>query len=152
MDQTINQDWWDRRKALDPSIYKNKFYKIDVATLSVVNGVGDGAVTLDSTPFILDSIAHVIVGALPEDQDGQYSVLWRDEYTNYSQEQVMAEPAFGSIRSGFFVPLPLRSFFRSSATISMEVTNYIDRTADFPVSFPLQFVLHGFEKWDRPRV
>lgn len=152
MEPTINAEWADRRKGLDPLIYKPKFYVLDVPTKSIVNGDGAASIQLDETPFVLDNVTHLIVGETPANQDGQYSILWRDNQTTYMNSGGMSESLFGSVRSGYIIPLPLRVFYPSSKTLSVEIINYIDRTATFPTTFPLQIVFRGFEKWSRPRI
>lgn len=150
MENGINQDWADRRKALDPSIYKPKYYGVNVNVISDANGPGSGSVTLDKPAFVLDRVQHGILALTDQtQQDGQYLCAWRDDQTTYNNVQIMADLMFGSIRTGFINPLPLRVFYKGSKTISIDVTNLLDRTAVFPNSFVLQFCLIGFERWDK---
>ena len=146
------KDWADRRKALDPSIYRPKLYTLDAVVETKINGVGSGSVTLDNTPFVLDSLTHGIVAADPSLQDGQYKLTLRDDQTNYTTQPAMAHQAFGGVYNGNnVIPLPLRVFFRGSSTLTVDIINLIDRSGAGQQFFDLQIVFHGFERWDSPR-
>jgi len=152
MDSEQSPVWADRRKALDPTIYKVQYYPINIQVEGFQGGVGSGSVTLKNTPFVLDHITHTIVGAVDrDDQDGQYSILWRDDRNTYMRNPVMANAGFGSVYCGPLILLPLRQFFKGSTTFTVDIVNFRNRgSSPFP-PWNLQIVFHGFERWDEIR-
>lgn len=146
MNQSAAPEWANRMNTLDPALYRPRFYALDIVIDNAAGSTGGGSVTLDNTPFILDRITHSILGALVLDQDGQYLISIRDDQYNYTQRPVVAQGALGGVYGGASsFPLPLRAFFRGSATISVDVTNLRDR-AYGPGNWVLQIVFVGFER------
>lgn len=150
------RDYADRRKALDPSVYKPKYYIIDITCGAAQGATGSGSVTLDATPFVADSISHGIIspegGGQEPEQDGQYRLLLRDDETTYQSQPMNAVLGFGSAFTTRIIPLPLRIFFRGSRTITTELINDLQRSEDPDVQFNVQIVIHGFEMWSAPNV
>ena len=149
---TQGKDWADRRKALDPSIYRMKQYVLTFQCGSAVEGKGGGSETIDNTPFVLDTITHGIAFQPDNQQDGNYTLQFRDDQSVYNTFPALSQTLYGSVFQGNrVVPLPLRMFFRGSSSLTMEAINYTDRTGTYPEQFPIQIVFHGFERWDSPR-
>lgn len=149
MPQDINS-WADRRRALDPSIYKPKYYIVDITCGTAIGDVGKGSALIDNSPFIMDVVTHSLVGRLPDDQDGQYAVLWRDDQTVYSNLPGVANAMFGNVYQGRPIPLPIRTFYKGSKTLSVDLVNLLDRTA-LGLTFKIQMVFVGFEQWQPGR-
>jgi len=147
------KDWADRRKALDPTIYRAKYYVLNIDVDAEIGGIGGGAKTIDNTPFVLDRITHGI-SFRPDgvNQDGNYTLQFRDDQSVYNTEPALAQMLFGGVFNGNRVlDLPLRMFFQGSSTLNIDVVNYTDRTGGGVTNFQLGIVFHGFERWDSPR-
>lgn len=142
-----DRDWMDRRKALDPEVYKNQYYPITIQVGNQAGGTGSNSVTLKNTPFVLDSVSHSIVGATPDNQDGQYRLLWRDDMFTYMKAPIMANNAFGWPYSGPIYYPPVRQYFRGSRTLTIDVINLITRGS--PGTFEIEVVFIGIERWDQ---
>lgn len=145
---TINSELWaDRRKPLDPSLFRWRKYVMNAECSTSVGGIGNGSIKLDNNPFVLDFITHGIF-TLPDDvQDGNYSMQFREGQTVFNDFPAMSHTLFGSVYQGNEVVLPtIRQFFKGGATLIMDMTNYTNRTGVFPDgTFTLQVVFHGFE-------
>lgn len=140
----------------DPARWRPQFYPVTVECDTNVDGTGKATVTLNNQPFILQRITHAILGntlgagsaapAVDWEQDGQYLVSWRDDSTTYQPVSGQADAMFGSVRTGNFQDLPAPVVYPESKTITIEVTNLVDRslTGD---TFKIMFILHGVEQW-----
>lgn len=141
----------DMSAPLDPRVFKPKYYPIDIQVESKEDGVGAGSVTLDNTAFVMTHITHARLGNIEKsEQDGQYRILLRDDQTTYQEKYMNAVAGFGDCFTGKPIPLPIRTWFRGSITITCDVINDYDRTGEGePDYYPIQVVLHGWEKWNR---
>ena len=150
----MDQNLLNRNIPVDLNKYKPKYYAATVTVDTAEGGIGEGAVTFDNVPFILTHATHTILGAsfdyteIPAviKQDGQYSIDWKDDQTSFQNEPISAESMFGSNRIGEIIPLPVRVAYKGSKTLSVRITNLVDRTAT-GTTFKVQIVFCGFELW-----
>ena len=146
----------DRRQDPDPNKWRPKFYAVDLECGPEINDTASSSVTLDNIPFVLDIVTHGILEntldatlAAVYYQDGQYLLNWRDDHTNYQNVPIQADLMFGSIRSGFVIPLRTRIIYPGSKSLVVNIQNLVDRTAPSADPFMVQVVFHGFERWRR---
>lgn len=139
-------DWADRRKALDPNVFKFRQYVMNITlNTNLQNGYGSNSVTLDKAPFILDKITHAIYSLPDDQQDGNYTLLFREDQVVYNSKPAMSHALYGSVfRGNTPVEPTLRQFFRSSSTFYVETKNYTNWDGTL-TDVIIQMVFHGFE-------
>ncbi len=150
----MDQNLLNRSLPVDLNKYKPKYYATTVTVDTDESGIGEGSVTFDNVPFILTHATHTILGASFDytaiaavlKQDGQYLIDWKDDQTSFQNEPIAAEGMFGSNRIGEIIPLPVRVAYQGSKTLSVRITNLIDRSA-YGDTFKIQVVFCGFELW-----
>lgn len=148
----ISKEVLNRQIALDPTKYRPKWYPLLIECGAEIDDRQEASVNISNDPFMLDKITHQIIGVQGNTvlgtigQDGQYLFSWKDDQNTYMSEPGMADCLFGSVRSGFFIPLPVRVIYQSSKTLTGTLQNLIDRT-DIAPKFKVMFHFHGFEQW-----
>ena len=117
----------------DPGRWRPLMYPVFIDVPIIEGNIGRGAITINAQPFVLIRLTHTIVGATADPEasglynDGQYTIGFQDEISNYQKQPVMAETAFGSVRSGFFANLAIPIPFAGNRTINFEVANQVQR-------------------------
>lgn len=139
-------EWADRRKTLDPGVFRPKYYTLPIV-ISAGSNTNSGSVAIDGTPFLLDTITHSYVGLAPSLQTGNYQLAFREEQTLFNSQPAMAHSLYGSVYNGGEpVPLPMRVFLRGRTSLTMDIISY-DDPAYAP--YTIEIVFHGFERWDK---
>jgi hypothetical protein len=155
-------------RDLDPGRWRSLIYKVDIDVGKINQQIGDGSITTIEIPYWLVRITHQIVGAVNSweamddgtsgdpsfQQDGQYSIEWKDERSVYTAGQpdgfIMPDAAFGSVRTGHLNLLPRPLFYAGRNVHSFRVKNEILRVLppdDKAEYFRVQIQLHGFADW-----
>lgn len=146
------------RFDLDPGRWRPLFYGLKISVPTMIDGEGRGSVTINNQPYIMTRIAHKIMGetADPETtglyQDGQYDMDFKDEQSNYQNEEIPADLMFGSFgshdNSGYYMELPFPIPFAGNKTISFRVINRVARVlTSAETSFNVAICLHGLADW-----
>ena len=138
----------------DPGPFRPFHYTTEIDVPVVNNGIGRGSITTNQQPFVFLRLSHQIIGntADPETsglyQDGQYTILYKDEMSNYQKEPTMADILAGSVRSGFISWLPMPLGLAGSRSFYFEIVNRVTRvlspTADY---FKVAITMHGMADW-----
>lgn len=140
------KEYLDRRKLLDPAKYRDKYYTVNIDIAAGQLQRGSGTIQLDNTPFLADRVTHCIFGTDAADQDGNYTLSFRDDIAVYTPLDTMAHALFGAVYNGNEVlPLPTRLFFEASKTITFDAVSIPNRQAGIQI----QVCVHGFERWDK---
>ena len=142
------------RFDLDPGRWRPMYYGVEIGVPVALDGMAQGSITLNNQPFVLTKITHAIVGctAVPDTtglyQDGQYTIEFRDEQSNYQNMPIQADALLGSVRVGQFQDLPYPIPFAGNRTLTFRIVNRCLRVLD-PVSetFQVAVVLHGVADW-----
>lgn len=117
----------------DPGPWRPMYYPLEIEVPLEAWGSEIGSVTINNQPFIWTFIGHQIIGNTgdPETsglyQDGQYSVEFRDEQSNYQSAPVAASSAFGGGAFGYQIPLPLPIPYPGTKTLTFRITNHYTR-------------------------
>jgi len=118
--------------------------------------VGKATAQINDKPFILEMVTHQKMGPVTytategyeEFQDGLYTIDW----SLYNQDRYwqgvppMADAAFGSARTGIWIPLRAPIALEKSRTINVAVQNVGAKIANYKV----MVLFHGVEDY-RPR-
>lgn len=143
---------------LDPGKWRPLYYPCYVDVPVAEGEIGRNSISLNNQPFIWIRVAHKIIGntAKPDVsglyQDGQYSVAFKDEQSNYQQDYMPADLAFGTWggpnTSGFVADLPYPIPFAGNKTITFEVRNDVLRNLIPTAStYKVCFLLAGVANW-----
>jgi hypothetical protein len=142
----------------DPGRWRPLMYPVFIDVPVISGNIGRGSITINAQPFVLVRLTHQIVGNTgdPEAsglyQDGQYTIGFQDEISNYQKQPVMADLAFGSVRSGYFANLAIPIPFAGNRTVSFELANQVQRVLT-PVSetFRVSITMIGLADWGELR-
>lgn len=143
---------------LDPGSTRPYWYGVEIDVPVEAGSSGVGSINLLNQPFIWTRTTHAIVGCtgFPDttglNQDGQYTIAFQDEQTQYQNIPIMAEAMFGTTRAGDSIWMPYPIPFAGNKTITFKVTNRCTRVLS-PVSetFTVQIALSGFVDLGRAR-
>lgn len=138
----------------DPGRYRPLYYGLSI-TLGVASGaIGRGSVTINNQPYIMTHVLHQIVGNTNDyattglAQDGQYLLSFKDEQSNYQNAPIPAEMLFGSVRSGYIVPLAYPIPFAGNKTLTFELQNLYTRVlAGQLTTFTVYLAIAGVADW-----
>jgi len=115
--------------------------------------IGKNAVSINDRPFILKQVTHQItapiffdaVNGYDERQHGFYTLDWslynQDRY--WQGDPPMADAAFGSVRTGIWIPLSSPIALEKSRTLNVSIGNVGVRYAPYKV----QVIFHGVEDY-----
>ena len=154
--QTINRNQLLSKFDSDPGPWRPMYYPVTIPVPLVADGSEEGSVTINNQPFIFTFIGHQIIGNTgdPETsglyQDGQYSIEFKDEQSNYQSAPIAASASFGGGAFGFMIDLPLPIPYAGAKTLTFRLTNHYTRvlTPDpaEPV-FNVKITLGGVANW-----
>ncbi len=142
----------------DPGPWRPLHYGVEIDVGLSVGAIGQGTIKLNNQPFILTRITHEIVGLYHEDMwsnwlenDGQYTVEWKDENSNYQNQPIFADIMWGRIKLGSQLDLPFPIPYSGNKTLTFKVENRRLRTPTFPLPLPTYFRValcaHGVADW-----
>jgi hypothetical protein len=112
-----------------------------------------GSITLNSNPYVLTGMAGKIVGntADPETsglyQDYMWTIEFRDEMTNYQSGPIFPDLLFGSVASGYWIPLAYPIPYPGVRTVTFNIVNRITRVLGQIETFTIALLLHGVGDW-----
>jgi hypothetical protein len=137
-----------------PQLWRPQFYPITVPVKTDLDSIGRGSFKIKNSKFLCKQISHQIIGASLDfdeanvaiKQDGQYSVRFMDERETWQADEMLPDAAFGSVRTGRWIPLFAPIAFAGSQTIQLNVQNLIDRTPAGVDLFNVHFVFFGVEE------
>lgn len=145
---------------LDPGKWRPLFYPTYIDVPVAAGEIGRNSVTINNQPYIWSRITTKIVGntAVPETSglynDGQWSIAFKDEQSNYQKDFFPADLAFGSQgstnNSGFIIPLPYPIPFAGNKTITFEIRNDVLRVpagAPTPTTYKICVLMAGVANW-----
>lgn len=142
------------RFDIDIAKFRPVWYGVEIEVPVIANGIGRGSITIDTRPFLLTRITHAVVGATFDwettglYQDGQYSINFRDESTNYQNIPLMSETMLGPVRSGHFLDLAVPLAYSGNRTFQFEVTNrYLRVLTPESDYFTVALTIHGVADW-----
>ncbi len=138
----------------DPGRYRPLSYGVTISVPVAAGQVGQGSITINNMPWIMTYVTHQIIGDTADPstsglyQDGQYSIEYKDEQSNYQNGPIPAEMMFGSVRSGYIIALAYPLPFEGNKTLSFRLTNLVTRVL-VPVSttFDIAIAIHGVADW-----
>lgn len=137
---------------MDKPLWRPQFYPLTIDVPVELDAIGNGSFKIRDTRFLCKQITHMIIGADldfddpgPIQQDGQYFVDFKDERETWQSIPMMADAAFGSVRTGRWIQFHAPIAFAGSQAIQVNVQNAIDRTAAEPEIFKVHFIFHGIE-------
>lgn len=136
---------------MDPGPIRPYWYGVEIDVPVTAGQSGVGSINLLNQQFICTRFNHGIVGCtgFPDttglNQDGQYTVQFQDEQTQYQNIPIQSELLFGSLRAGDAQWAPFPIPFAGNKTITFTVTNRCTRILT-PESehFTVQIVMAGF--------
>lgn len=138
----------------DPGPFRPLHYSTYIDIPVLAGGIGRGQINTNQQPFLFLRLSHQIVGNTgdPESsglyEDGQYTISYKDEMSNYQKEPTMADVLCGSVRSGFISWLPMPIALAGSRSFYFEIINQVTRvlspTAD---TFKVAITMHGMADW-----
>lgn len=142
----------------DPGRWRPLYYGVKISVPVALDGVGRGSITINNEPYIMTRIMHKIQGETADPsttglyQDGQYDIEFRDEQSNYQNDDIAADLLFGSVGSGvgngFFMPIPYPIPFAGNKTISFRVINRVLRALTSQAeNFTVAIAMHGLADW-----
>lgn len=137
---------------VDFARYKPMWYGLELDVPITDNGIGEGSITTNNQPFLLYRITHQIVGASWDwlttglEQDGQYTIEFRDEQSNFQNIALPAPTLYGPWDDPKDFAIPLA--YSGNRTFKFRVINRHARvltpSADY---FKLAIVMHGVSDW-----
>lgn len=135
------------RFDLDPGRWRPLYYGVEITVGRELDMIGTGAINLNNQPYILTEISHAIIGCTGDPatglyQDGQYTILFKDEQTVYQNQPIQADMLYGSVRVGHSKPLPFPIPFAGNKVLTFEVVNrclrvFVPEREDFVVGITL---------------
>jgi hypothetical protein len=149
------------RYDADPGKWRPMFYGVEI-DVGIDNGaVGQGALNLNNQPFIMTSIRHKIIGAYLElnpggndwanwiFNNGNYSVEWKDETSNYCNGFINADLMWGRTSFGYVLDLPFPIPYGGNKTLTFRVLNRETRTPTDPnvKYFKVEICVAGVADW-----
>lgn len=139
----------------DPGRWRPMFYGVEVSVPVGANASGNAAVNLNNQPFIWRALRHGVIGQLDYTvdftgsglkDDGQYSIEFRDENSNYQNLSIPAITLLGTRDYWKDFPFPIP--YNGNRTITFRVTNRYTRTlvpeADY---FTVGLLIVGVADW-----
>jgi len=154
--QRIARDPLVSRFDADPGPWRPMFYTVTIPVPTAAGGSEDGSVTINNQPFVWTDLGHQIIGntADPETsglyQDGQYSIEFKDEQSNYQSLPFPAGAALGGEGSGYKIALPMPIGYPGAKTISFRIINHYTRILTpepAEAVFNVKLVLIGASDW-----
>lgn len=137
---------------LDFARYRPMWYGVEIDVQVADNGRGEGSIQINNQPFLLYRITHMIVGASWDwlttglEQDGQYTIEFRDENSNYQNIPMNAPLLYGPWDQPLDFAIPLA--YSGNRSLHFRVINRHTRTltpdADY---FKVAIGLHGVADW-----
>ena len=119
--------------------FQPMIFTVDVRFGQTRGDQGTGSVSINDRPFIIQQITHQLINPTRDGTDPDMSVqalqdgLYRINWSLYNQVRYfqgpvpMADTAFGSVRHGRWIPLPVPVALEKNRTLNVEVTNEVDR-------------------------
>jgi len=141
---------WD----LDFNQYKPMWYGVEIDVPVLLNGRGQGSISINNQPFLLYRITHAIIGPTFDwqttgwYQDDQYSIEFRDENSNYQNIPIMSAMMFGSAREGRYMDFAIPLAYSGNKTLSFTVTNrYLRVLTPLADYYRVGITVHGVADW-----
>jgi hypothetical protein len=138
----------------DPGRYRPLYYGVPITVPVEVGGIGRASITINNQPYLMTHLLHQIVGNTNDysttglAQDGQYLISWKDEQSNYQNVPIPADMLFGSVRSGYIIPLAYPIPFAGNKTLTFEITNLYTRVLVPEVdTFTVYIAIAGPADW-----
>jgi hypothetical protein len=132
-----------------------KKYVLELTVGSQAGDKAETSVTLRERPFVFCFLTHQIVddGNAPNElvQHGNYSIDWSIQNdTRFWQGETapMADAAYGSVRSGEWIPFNKPIGLEQKTTLYVAIQNRRQTAHEYTV----QVILHGMEKVGRENV
>lgn len=154
--QTVQRNALLSKFDVDPGPWRPMYYPLTIDVPLEANQSETGSVTINNQPFIFTFIGHQIIGNTgdPETsglyQDGQYSIEFKDEQSNYQSGPIAAAASWGGPAVGYQIDLPLPIPFPGAKTLTFNITNHYTRilTPDpaEPV-FQVKLTIGGIANW-----
>src|SRR4030042_5810327 len=154
----MNQNAVETRNPLlsrfdrDPGRWRPFKYGCIVEVGVVEAEFGEANIVIMNQPFIMERITHQIIGqtADPESsglyQDGQYFLEWRDEPSQYQNQPLLANAAYGSVEFPLLLSSPVP--FAGSKVLTFRITNAYTRILTPEAeTFKIMVVIHGLADW-----
>ena len=141
------------RYDADPGPWRPLYYSVPISVGQTADSVGRGSITLNNQPYIMTHISHQIAGNTADPtasglyQDGQYTIEFKDEQSNYMNSPAPADMLFGSVRSGYNIPLSYPIAFAGNKTLTFEIVNLYTRTLVPDAPFTVYVGVHGIAYW-----
>jgi hypothetical protein len=140
---------------LDPGRWRPLHYGVEIDVALTSGATESGTIKLNNQPFILTRITHEIVGRYVLDplnswleNDGHYSVEWKDENSNYQNQPIVADLMWGRIKFGGSIELPFPIPYAGNKTLTFRVQNRRLRVSDTGATlFRVGIVAHGVADW-----
>jgi len=139
---------------IDFARHKPMWYNVEIEVPVALNGIGRGSIALNNQPYLLYRITHQIIGETVNwettglEQDGQYTVTFRDENSNYQNQPIIAESFFGPCRTGHYLDFPIPIAYSGNRVLSFEIVNrYLRVLAGEEEYFVVALTLHGIADW-----
>ncbi len=139
---------------VDPGRYRPLYYGVVITVPVTVGIIGRGSISINNQPYIMTHVLHQIIGNTNDfsttglAQDGQYTISWKDEQSNYQNGAIPADMMFGSVRSGYVNPLSYPIPFAGNKTLTFEIASLYTRVlvpeADF---FSVAIAVAGVSDW-----
>jgi hypothetical protein len=135
---------------------------VNVEVPATFGALGQGSVALNDRPFILTGVRHQILtyrnpAAVPPVladnfhpwffQDGFYTLDWSlyEQARYWKGAPPMADVAFGSVKTGIWIPLPAPVSMPGNDTLNVNIRNMVDRTA-YCQKFTVNVIFDGVQK------
>lgn len=136
--------------------FEPQIFTVDVRFEHTRGSGGENSVSTNDRPFIIQKITHQLVNPQPDAtnpdvsiqalQDGLYRINWSlYNQKRYFQGPVpMADAAFGSVRHGVWIPLPVPVAIEKNRTLKVNITNELERDPAVR-AYTVQVQFHGLE-------
>ena len=147
--QSLQQETWeDRRKQLDPYIWRPKQYVLflDMNTSGEVQV--ENSLAIQNMDYILDAISHNYVGETPT-LTPHYELRFSSREIYYNTDFASAWLLYGApYRKGKVLPLVERLHFKAGERLKMECRNRPRTTGgELTFNYDVEIVFEGFERW-----
>lgn len=138
----------------DPGPFRPLHYSVEISVSVINGGLGRGQITTNQQPFLFLRLSHQIIGNTgdPETsglyEDGQYTIAYQDEMSNYQKNPTMADILCGSVRSGFISWLPMPLALAGTRTFTFILENRVARVLTPQADhFTVAITMHGMADW-----
>lgn len=138
----------------DPGPWRPFNYSVEIDVGVDEGGIGRGQITTNQQPYIFTRLSSMIIGNTGDPQtsglfqDGQYTISYKDEISNYQKEPTMAPILCGSVESGFIAWLAMPLALAGTRTVTFELVNRVQRIlTPEATTFKVAITMHGMADW-----